>query len=102
VLAVSLGPHLFHRAGRDVGQVGTAEVHRHLSRIDLGQQLQVPGEAQEALRVPVDHLDAMVGFRPAQSVLHEDLHVTEDRRQRCPELVREHADELVLQPVKLT
>jgi len=87
VLALSLGPHLFHRVGGDVGKVGTAELHRHLSGIDLGQQLQVPGEAQEALGVPVDYLDAMVGVRRAQAVLHEDLDVTEDRRQRRPKLM---------------
>jgi hypothetical protein len=99
VLALRLGAYLFYRAGGEVGQVGSAELRRHLPRIDLGQQLQVSGEAQEALRVPVDHLDAVVGVRPGHAVLDEDLGVTEDRRQRRPQLMREHADELVLQPV---
>jgi len=101
VLAFSLGAHLIYRAGGDVGQIGSAELRRHLPRVDLGQQLQVSGEAQEALRVPVDHLDAMVGIRPGHAVLDEDLGVTEDRRQRRPKLMREHADELVFQPVHL-
>jgi len=45
LLALSLGAHLRHDTGDDGGQVGAAELRRQLSRIDLVQQLQVPGEA---------------------------------------------------------
>ena len=87
MLPLSLGPQLFHRAGGDVGKVCAAELHRHLSRLDQGQELQVPDEAQEALRIPFDHLDAMVGARPAHALLPERLDVADDRRQRRPKLV---------------
>ena len=92
-LRSSLGAQPFHRADGDVGQVRAAEIHRHLSRLDLGQQQQVPDEAQEARGVPFDHLEAMAGVRAGHAVLPEDLDEAEDRRQRCPELVRDQADE---------
>jgi hypothetical protein len=100
VLPVSLGPKLFHRGGGDVGQVCAAELHRQLSRVDLGQQLQIPDQAQETLRVPFDHLGALLRVRPVHALLPQDLDVTEDRRQRCPELMGDQTDELVLQPVQ--
>src|ERR1035441_562134 len=93
-------------AGRPMHKISpmyltATELHRHLSRLDLGQQLQVSDEAKETLRAPFDHLGAMAGVRPAHALLPENLDVTEDRRQRRPKLMGEHADELVLQPVQL-
>ena len=77
--ALALQPDLAPRDARDVQQV-----------VD---------ESGHLLRLPVDHLTCTRRLLSGRRSPLEDVHAVPDRRERVPQLVREHGEEVVLAPV---
>ncbi len=100
VLPPGLGPHLRHRGGRDLGEVGAARFHDHLSRVHAGEEEQIPDQAQQSLRVAVDDFHEAGGVEPTGAFVPEQFGVSDDGGQRSPQFVGDHPDELVLEPVE--
>ncbi len=99
-LAFGFRPDLLDRLERDVREIRRAELHGQLARLDLGQEQQVPDEAQQSLGVALDHLGEVLRVQPGGAIVPQQLHVADDRGQRGPQFVRDQGDELVLERVQ--
>jgi hypothetical protein len=101
VLTFRLRPGLLYRLDSEVGQVRVVELQRQLARLHLGQEQQIPHQAEQSFRVPLDDLGEVVGVQLARPLVPQQLDIADDRGQRGPQLVRDQGHELVLQPVQL-
>ena len=96
-------PRGLERARRELGEVGLPELDLERAGGDLGQQQQVADEAELAARVALDDLEEAPPL-VAQVLgldLGEELRVADDRGQRGAQLVRDEAEELVLEPLRV-
>jgi hypothetical protein len=75
-------------------------VQPELARDDARDVQQVFDHARLELRVPLDRAQPALARRRIHLALTNEVGPGEDRRERRPELVREHGQELVLRAIR--
>ena len=77
---------------------------REAAGVRLRREQEILDEAQQAVRIPVDHLEPfplLVRLAGRLGVVGDELEIAANRRQRRAQLVRDECDELVLDAVEL-
>jgi len=82
-------------SGDQVVEDDISELERQSAGLDPRHQQDVLDEAEQPRRVSLDHVDVVVLFI-SQLFALEHFGVATDRGQRCPQLVGDEGEELVL------